>query len=304
VVLTDARLRVEELGWEPPAEALEAVERCNLCGGQGFVTITQRDRYGFPLCSAACTSCGLVFLDPRPSAAAYDSFDRQTYRPLVSAFHGRIIDAGSIEAEQTEYAAELGRLLGPFLAGKSGGSLLDVGGSTGVVAEAICGAYGLAGTVLDPAPAELERAVGRGLATVAGTVEAFDPADAYDVVLLCQTLDHVLDASGTLAKLRSTLAEDAILFVDVVDFRASYLRGWSVEGATKVDHPYAFTEDTIEASLARSGLVVARKSYASDGLHIGYVCRPGAPSSTLPPTASVRELLREIRFVQSTPAPR
>lgn len=304
MVLTDARRRVGELGWEPPADALEAVERCNLCGSQGFVAITHRDRYGFPLSSAACTSCGLVFLDPRPSAAAYDAFYRETYRPLVSAFHGRLIDAATIEAEQTEYAAELGRLLEPFLAGRSGGSLLDVGGSTGVVAEAICGPYDLVGTVLDPAPAELERAAGRGLSTVAGTVEAFAPVDAYDIVLLCQTLDHLLDASGTLAKLRSTLAEDGILFVDVVDFRASYLRGWSVEGATKVDHAYAFTEDTIEAALARAGLIVVRKSYASDGLHVGYVCRPGAPSSTLPPAVWVRELLREIRFVQSTPAPR
>jgi SAM-dependent methyltransferase len=253
----------------------------------------------------ACSTCGLVFLDPRPSATAYDAFYRETYRPLVSAFHGRLIDPASVEADQGAYAAELKRLLEPFVSGKSGGSLLDVGGSTGVVAEVICRAYRLDGTVLDPAPAELERAAGRGLATVPGTIEAFDPGTAvFDVVLLCQTLDHVLDASGTLAKLRETLADDGVLFVDVVDFRASYLRGWSVEDATKVDHPYAFTEDTIEATLERSGLTVMRKSYASDRLHVGYVCCRGVASSTLPSVGSVRELLREIRLVQNAPASR
>ena len=305
MVLSEARARVRELGWQPAAGELEHVEACNLCAGSVFATITHADRYGFAVPSAACTACGLVFLDPHPSAGAYDAFYRDTYRPLVSAFHGRTIDAVSVEAAQVEYAAELVQLLEPFLAGRRGGTILDVGGSTGVVAEAVAGAGGLTGTVLDPAPAELERAAARGLATVAGTIESFDPGgDRYDVVLLCQTLDHVLDASGALAKLRGVLGGDGVLFVDVVDLRAAYLRAWSVEAATKVDHPYSFTEDTVEAMLARAGLTVVRKAYARDRLHVGYVCRAGQPADVLPAAASVRELLRELRFVQNAASPR
>jgi ubiquinone/menaquinone biosynthesis C-methylase UbiE len=305
VVLTGARSRVAQLGWDVHAQPWEAVESCNLCSGRQFVTLTHEDRYGFAVASAACTDCGLVFLDPHPTADAYDAFYRDTYRPLVSAFHGRVIDAASVEVEQAEYARALAELLEPSLEGRRGGALLDVGGSTGVVAEVVCSAYGLDGTVLDPAPDELIRAADRGLATVPGTIESFEPeASGFDVVLLCQTLDHVLDASGALAKLRSVLADDGILFVDVVDFRAAYLRGWSVEGATKVDHPYSFTEPTIEAMLARSGLTVVRKDYAADHLHVGYVCRPGPAGDSLPPAGSVTQLLREIRYVQNTPASR
>jgi SAM-dependent methyltransferase len=303
VVLSEARARVQALGWHPAAEELERVDACNLCGGGTFVTIAHADRYGFPLASAACTTCGLVFLDPRPGANAYDAFYRDAYRPLVSAFHGRRIDPVSLEAEQQVYAEALVGLLAPYLADRSGGSLLDVGGSTGVVAEAVCAAFGLDGTVLDPAPEELERAGGRGLAAVPGTIESFEPDGRFDVVLLCQTLDHVLDAGGALRKLRDVLADDGLLFVDVVDFRAAYVRAWNVEAATKVDHPYAFTEDTIEALLARSGLTVARKDYAADRLHVGYVCRPGEPDDVLPEPAAVRELLRELRFVQNAAAP-
>lgn len=305
MVLSDARSRVAGLGWDVQAQDWEQVEACNLCGGRAFATLTHEDRYGFSVSSAACTECGLVFLDPHPTAEAYDDFYRDTYRPLVSAFHGRLIDAASVEVDQIEYARALVKLLAPFLAGKSGGSLLDVGGSTGVVAEALCAAHELDGTVLDPAPDELVRAADRGLATVPGTIESFDSvSDRFDVVLLCQTLDHVLDAAGALAKLRGLLADDGILFVDVVDFRAAYLRNWRVEAATKVDHPYSFTEDTIEAMLARAGLSIARKDYAVDHLHVGYVCRPGAAVRSLPPSGSVRELLRELRYVQNTPAPR
>lgn len=305
MVLSEARQRVRELGWEPPTAELEPVEACNLCGGSAFTTVTHADRYGFPLSSAACTTCGLVFLDPRPTAVAYDAFYRDAYRPLVSAFHGRTIDAVSVEEDQAGYAAELVRLLEPYLAGRGGGTILDVGGSTGVVAEALAAATGFAGTVLDPAPAELERAAARGLDTATGTIESFEAGgERYDVVLLCQTLDHVVDAAGAVAKLRRVLADDGILFVDVVDFRAAYLRAWDVEAATKVDHPYAFTEDTAEALLARAGLDVARKAYAQDRLHVGYVCRPGKPRDVLPSGPSVRDLIREIRYVQNAPAPR
>lgn len=305
MVLSDARSRVAELGWDVQAQEWERVEACNLCGGGAFATLTHEDRYGFPVCSAACTECGLVFLDPHPTVEAYDNFYRDTYRPLVSAFHGRLIDAASVEVDQLEYSRSLAELLAPFLAGRSGGSLLDVGGSTGLVAETLCAAHGLEGTVVDPAPHELVRAAERGLATVAGTIETFDHGSGrYDVVLLCQTLDHVIDASGALEKLRGLLTDDGLLFVDVVDFRAAYLRNWSVEAATKVDHPYSFTEDTIEAMLARAGFTIARKDYAADHLHVGYVCRPGAAIRSLPPASTVRELLRELRFVQSTPAPR
>ena len=223
----------------------------------------------------------------------------------MSAYHGRVIDAKSVEAEQAVYAKAVEGLLAPYLGERQGGTLLDVGGSTGVVADALCAAHGLTGTVVDPAPDELARARGRGLRTVAGTIEDFDPsADRFDVVLLCQTLDHVLDASGALAKLHGTLAADGILFVDVVDFRAAYLRAWNVEEATKVDHPYYFTEETIEAMLARAGLTVVRKDFAADRLHIGYACRAGKATETLPTTAWVREQLREIRYVQNAPGPR
>ena len=305
MVLNDAHSRVEALGWDVESQARERVSECNLCGAARFTTVSHEDRYGFPIATAACDACGLVFLDPRPTAAAYDAFYRDTYRPLVSAFHGRLIDASSVEAEQAGYASALIRLLEPFLDGRRGGSLLDVGGSTGVIAEALSSACGLTGTVLDPAPDELARAAARGLATVAGTIESFEPSsDRFDVILLCQTLDHVLDASGALAKLRGTLADDGILFVDVVDFRAAYLRAWSIEAATKIDHPYSFTETTIEAMLARAGLTVARKDYAADHLHVGYVCRPGLPVEALPPADTVRKLLREIRLVQNAPAQR
>lgn len=290
--------RIAALGYDYDAVAKETVSACNLCGGDRFVVLAHTDRYGFAAESVGCTRCGLVFLNPRPTEAEYARFYESVYRPLVGAYHGRLIDASSIEGEQERYAQELVRLLTPFLDGRTGGRLLDVGGSTGVVASALAGAFGLEGVVVDPAPAELERAAARGLATVAATMEQFAPEeDSFDVVIVCQTIDHLLDVSSTLEKLHNALHEQGILFVDVVDLRAGYLRAGGIEGATKIDHPYSLTEDTTELFLARAGFDVVRKDYAADRLHVGYVCRPAAPRPALPEPAHVRELFRELRDV-------
>jgi hypothetical protein len=45
---------------------------------------------------------------------------------------------------------------------------------------------------------------------------------------------------------------------------------------------------------------VLRSDYATDHLHVSYVCRPGSgDEDAMPASASVDELLREVRFVQN-----
>jgi 2-polyprenyl-3-methyl-5-hydroxy-6-metoxy-1,4-benzoquinol methylase len=220
----------------------------------------------------------------------------------VSAFHGRLIDAHTIQDEQRAYAAERVAFMRPFLAGRGLDTLLDIGGSTGVVAHHVGRELGLRGTLIDPAPLEVEQARRLGLDTITGLVEAHDFGPRrFDLVLLCQTVDHLLDVRGTLERVRRLLTPKGIVFVDIVDFRAAYLRGWSVEDAIKVDHPYYLTEATMTAYLRRAGFEILRTDYAADHLHVSYLCRPGAVEAEgLPDPRSVEELLREVRYVQNT----
>jgi 2-polyprenyl-3-methyl-5-hydroxy-6-metoxy-1,4-benzoquinol methylase len=307
---SDRRARIAALEFDYAAQPRQAVDACNLCGGNAFTVLTHRDRYGYPAQAHACTACGLVFLNPRLTAEAYARFYDGVYRPLVSAFHGRLIDARTIQDEQRAYAAERAELLRPFMPSRSerggaGSTLLDIGGSTGVVAHHFAREFGLRGTVIDPSPLEVEQARGLGLETIAGLVEQHDfGSRRFDVVIICQTVDHLLDVAGTLALARRLLADGGLLFVDIVDFRAAYLRAWSVEEATKIDHPYYLTEETMTAYLRRAGFDVLRTAYAADHLHVSYVCRTGAPRRDADPHRShVGELLREIRFVQNAAAP-
>lgn len=294
--------RVAAVGFDYLRQPKEPVERCNLCGGSAFIVLAHRDRYSYEATAAGCRVCGLVFLDPAMTGAAYGQFYAETYRPLVSAYHGRIIDAHSIQQEQREYALERGALLAPYLTARGYRTLLDIGGSTGVVAHALAERFGLSATVVDPAPLETAEANRFGIETIEGLVETVDLGDRrFDVVLLCQTVDHLLDIGGTLRRIRALLASTGLLFVDIVDFRAAYLRNWSVAEAVKVDHPYYLTESTMVAYLRQAGFEIVRTDFAADHLHVSYVARPAHPASALPSDDDVSALWREIRFVQNTP---
>jgi 2-polyprenyl-3-methyl-5-hydroxy-6-metoxy-1,4-benzoquinol methylase len=298
------QLCVEEIGFDYAREAKEFMERCNLCGESKWTVIAHHDRYGLPASATSCCNCGLTVINPRLSTETYGRFYDGVYRPLVSAFYGRHIDAITIQDEQREYSVAMAKLLEPYLKDKNGASLLDVGGSTGIVSAHLMQHFGLRTTLIDPAPAEVDEAKSLGIETVTAFVEEWDPQGRkFDVVAMFQTIDHLLDVDATLKKLRNVIADDGLFVVDIVDFRAAYLRNWSVEMAVKIDHPYSLTEDTAEAYLARAGFEVVRKNYAADHLHITYVCRPGATQDHAVPSAqSVREFFREVRTVQNAPA--
>jgi 2-polyprenyl-3-methyl-5-hydroxy-6-metoxy-1,4-benzoquinol methylase len=295
--------RIAALDYDYSAQPKQALTSCNLCGGAQFVILTHRDRYGYPVQAHACRRCGLVFLNPRMTAEAYGRFYNGVYRPLVSAFHGRLIDARTIQDEQREYAIDRADVIRPFISGSGAESLLDIGGSTGVVAHHFAHEFGLKGTLIDPAPLEVEHAQRFGLDTVTGLVEEHDfGSRRFDVVIICQTVDHLLDVAGTLARVRQLLSHRGLLFIDIVDFRAAYLRNWSVEDAIKIDHPYYLTEPTMVAYLRRNGFEILRSDYAADHLHISYICRAGnADVNAAPDPGSVDELLREVRYVQNVP---
>jgi len=272
----DRRARIAAVGFDYATSATERAGACNLCGGDAFAELARRDRYGYEATLRACTRCGLAFLDPRLTPEEYARFYDGVYRPLVSAYHGRTIDARTVQDDQSGYAAELVGFLGAALPSPPG-SIMDIGGSTGVVAGVCARTFGCRATVLDPAPAELEVAAAAGLDTVAGFAEDFDPGERrWDLVLLCQTIDHLLNIASTLRSIRGMLAPHGSLFVDVVDIGWVMRRKAAVEEATKVDHPYYLTRHTARAYLELTGFEVRAERLSDDG-HWGFLAAPAEP---------------------------
>jgi len=295
-VPTDERVaRIAAVGFDPAAQPTEAVERCNLCRSQHKVRVSERDRYGYAVSLSVCGDCGLGFLDPRLTAQAYGAFYEGIYRPLVSAYHGRRIDAETVQDEQRDYAEEIVAWAAAALP-RPPATLIDIGGSTGVVAGAFQRAFGARATVLDPAPDELAVAAAAGMETVAGFAEDYDPGERrFDLMLLCQTIDHLLDIRSALAAMRRMVADDGVAFVDVLDVGFMARRRGAIEGAVKVDHPYYLTRDTGRAYLQQAGFAVVAERMSRDG-HWGFLARAAQPREPDWAALAVRadEFLRDV----------
>jgi SAM-dependent methyltransferase len=268
--------RIAAVGYDYAAHELEHVRACNLCGSTRHVEVSRIDRYGFPAVLRVCADCGLGFISPRLDAADYGRFYDGVYRPLVSAYHGRLIDAETVQHEQRDYATELMTFLRSQLV-SSPASVLDIGGSTGIVAGAVRDAFGTTATVLDPAPAELAIAAAAGMETIEGFAEDYEPGTRrWQLVLLCQTIDHLLDIRSIVDAIRRVLADDGRAFVDILDVEFMARRRGSVEGAVKIDHPYYLTRATAGAYFERSGLAVVAERMSGDG-HWGFLLAPAQP---------------------------
>jgi 2-polyprenyl-3-methyl-5-hydroxy-6-metoxy-1,4-benzoquinol methylase len=270
--------RIAALRYDYAAQAKEWPQSCNLCGARGHaVEVASRDRYGYPATFVVCRCCGFGYLCPRLSATQYAHFYSDIYRPLVSAYHGRRIDAETVQLEQHGYATELAAFLLPLLPSPPQ-TILDVGGSTGVVASVLATGLNARATVLDPSPDELAVARAAGMETITGFVEDFDPGQRrWDLVLLCQTIDHLIDVRGTLTGLRQMVAAGGRAFVDIVDVDVLLRRTGNIERVIKIDHPYYLTRTTAIALFALTGFTIVAERLSDDG-HRGFVLAPGSPA--------------------------
>ena len=271
--------------------APDHVATCNLCGSPPchWLTIAERDRAGYHARSVACRNCGLVFLTPRMTAQGYAEFyDCGAYRDTPRLVSGKETSFEEILAGQGRYVASLV----PWLDGKltGGERMLDIGGSTGVVANEIKKRYGYGRcTVLDPSLKEIRHARSLGLHAKCGTLEEVGGPEwmQYNLILLLQTVEHLMDIAGGLAKIRGLLAPGGLFLVDIVCIENLYAkfieRTGSLIGACKIDHPFSLRDSTMRSYLMRSGFEIIDRAW-TDGPRkkVIFLCRAGQAVAALP----------------------
>lgn len=260
--------------------------------------VAMRDRYGFPVRLALCHRTGLLHLVDRLTQDGYERFYRAgLYRELTASFHGwGLNDLVKKQHEQAKANAELViNALRQQILLPPGATLLDVGGSTGALAQAFVQTYKVQATVLDPAEKELELAAALGLRTKLGLLEQADFAEGekYDVIVLNQMIEHIADIRATFKKVLSLLRVDGHVVFDILDFLAVVETVGCVEAASRLDHCHFLYDEMVDVFCKRVGLVVAKR-FRHMGTSILYSCRPSAPDphATFPEERRVQVMRR------------
>lgn len=211
---------------------LESVACCVCAGtasepvgvGEDFEYGTSPDSF----LAVRCQSCSLVYLDPRPALSELDRIYPDTY-------HAYSFDEDHFGlAYKVRCRLEARRLLRACRGLPADARILDVGCGDGFHLQLLVDrgkpGWRLEGVDVDARAVTAAR--GRGLRVHEGTVENLDLAEeAYDLVLMIATIEHVADPPAVLRAVHRLLKRGRAVLVVTdntgsLDFRLSHTRHW------------------------------------------------------------------------------
>lgn len=266
---------------------------CNLCGRDDGEVLFTQDEHAFGLRTVLCRGCGLIYLNPRPSAEDYDAFYRGWYHRLYPT--RAAVSAGTMGGRiASALARRRAQAYAPFLGERV--SLLEIGPGEGSFLAAVQATHPQARVRgVDLAPAEVEACRRKGLNVICGSVPGL-PAEygSNTHVALFHVLEHTLDPLEMLRQAASCLRPGGYLFAEVPNILGS----WRGLGMIHVAHPYQFAPATLGALLEQAGFEVLRLEALEDPLSpssFRAVARctgaPGKPALPGPPDIAAMHAL-------------
>jgi hypothetical protein len=199
---------------------------------------------------------------------------------LISAWWGRNVDAVGIQQDQKIYTERLIEQFDHFGIDKNKiNSIIDIGGSTGVMLSGLDQWLGGGRRLVnvDPAEKETDISISSGIETKKQFIENLEIDEKFDLVLMCWAVDHLRSVKTALKKIRSIMHRNSYFWIDFVDFEKILDKKQSAEGSIKIDHNFNLTDVILEEYLHTCGFEVLRKIVAIDKWHIGYICKIDKP---------------------------
>jgi len=304
-----------DAGQEPqdwPADGLEDVPRCPVCGGDRRALLHDglRDRT-FGSAPGAwrlvrCGDCGSAYLDPRPTRSAIGLAYRDYYTHAedptapdapsgtrAALANGELnerwgyaatpaIRAGSLLARVLPMRAALVARSVRHLHAQPGGRLLDIGcGSGSFVAQMARLGWRAEGLEIDPAGVAVGRAA--GLTITQGSAEELDAAAlavSFDAVTMNHVVEHLHEPERALRRLVALLRPGGTLWIATPNLRSLGHRRYGPDwlALDPPRHLVLFHRASFEALLRRCGLEVLPAPRAT----------PDA-ADTFPQSAAIRD---------------
>lgn len=226
---------------------------CAVCGGMDRHVVARRDRYWRPLRNVVCTHCGLVFLDPMPTAAEIERYYRDEYR---QHYHGDSKPRAKSLLRDERGARERVALLAALL--RKGDRVLDIGAGTGAfVAAAVKAGWKAKGIEPNQGFAEFAR-THYGVVIHATILEQSPLADAsFDLVTSSHVFEHLRAPDEAFAHVHRLLKPGGSFHIhvpDIADPQRTPSARWHF------GHVHGFTRETLAMLAWRSGFDVLPES--------------------------------------------
>jgi SAM-dependent methyltransferase len=198
-----------------------------------------------------CRGCGLIYLNPRPTARDYDEFYRHWYHrlyPARAAFNAGHL-GGQIVAETARLRCQA---YASFLGERT--QLLEIGPGEGAFLHAIQAMLPRSQVRgVDLSPAEVEACRHKGLDVIQGAVGDLPATYAGNThAALFHVLEHSLDPVALLRQTAECINPGGYLLVEV----PNVLGNWQGLGMLHVAHPYLFAPATLGRVLQAAGLQI------------------------------------------------
>jgi hypothetical protein len=273
------------LGWKPYPDPI--APPCALCGSDERATVGERVAFDMRYRNVVCRACGLVYLCPRPDAAAFVDF----YEHLYPRLYGK--------TTQDEAGSERGAAVAAFLEESLDAAVhtgvFDVGCGGGGLLRAVAHAPRLGSLRLggcDPGwPGAADAVLREGAAEIeifkAGVEELGATLASYSVFVLYDVIEHLLAPSEFLATLHEHTTPGSVLFVSTSaldNWREIPPAGWETY-YLRLAHTYTFTKRTLAALLRGRGWRPVAVADAAKGVQWVLADRAEPEPAALEPAA-------------------
>lgn len=221
------------------------------CGAHDDLLLARIDRYGIPLNSVMCRSCGLVRSDPYYTDETLAAFYQNEYRRI---YNGESQSTEQFFEKQCEAGREILRFLSPRLS--VGALVYEIGaGAGGILQPFLEAGHTVRGC--DLGQEFLKYGIARGIDLHEGDYHVLDSFPKADVLILNHLLEHMKDPAGFLRSVQTLLKPDGIVFIGVpglvcypVQYRLKFL--FYLQNA----HACHYCLQTLSQTAGRAGLVL------------------------------------------------
>lgn len=222
--------------------------KCIACDSEDFTRILQKHMHDRHYTLIRCDKCGFVTVEPYPTRKELDQFYTKEY------------DFSYMNADSARLKKINLDRLQVVLKHKKSGSLLEIGSGSGLFMREAQKYFDVQGIEFSDYAAKIGRK-NFGLNIMTANLYDFQSSKKYDVIVMFHVLEHVLDPSLALQKIKSMLKKDGVLVMAFpnIDSLSFKLFGKNWEWINPPKHLSYFNEKSFSRLANRNGLRVIKR---------------------------------------------